>query len=142
MVPENPLPDAMEELELDRAMGKLTDADYDALRASVTKGKPITASAMDNVSAQVGSVGSESSEAPSVIIHATSESELDARAEALIHAARSRVVTCSACGERPEPSAAFCSHCGRVIGGCPVCGATQTGPKGPFCTECGAALRA
>ena len=140
MAPENPLPDPLEELELDRAMGKLTAGDYDALRAAVSKEGRMPDAKGRGATAQ--SLGMAGSQTPTAIIDSVEESELDARAEALIRAARISVVSCATCGERPEPGATFCSHCGRGIGGCAVCGAAQTGPKGQFCTQCGAALRA
>lgn len=112
---ESPLPDPLEELELDRAMGKLSEADYERLRAAmVTEGaRPATATATE---------------------------ALEDAAEALIRAARRDPVSCPRCGDRPEPGAQYCSTCGRPLKACAACGALVEDDGARFCASCGAPL--
>lgn len=124
----SPIAAELEELELDRAMGKLEEGDYQRLRAAIdARARTTTPSAAPSpVPVTPAPVGS----AP----------DLEAEAERLIRAQRATVVSCGTCGPRPEPGARFCSHCGRAIGGCPACGATITQPGARFCDQCGTAL--
>lgn len=106
-----------EELDLDRAMGKLGEDDYRRIRSEL-EGTP----APHDDGASTAGVAPGGS---------------DAAAQAMISAAAAAArPTCPACGPRPEPAAAFCSRCGRVLAGCPSCGdALDEGAL--FCTGCG-----
>jgi hypothetical protein len=82
-----PFEQALLDAELDRATGKLSDADYDALRAEYTRqtvAKEPPLPAEDAV-------------------------------EALILRYRRRPTSCASCGPRPEPDAIYCSSCGRYL---------------------------
>jgi rRNA maturation endonuclease Nob1 len=83
--------DALREVEFDRATGKLSDTDFERLKAAYTADAVL---AMRNEDA--------------------SNAQGDA-AEALIERYRRAVVNCPNCGARPEPAAAFCSNCGRPL---------------------------
>lgn len=110
---------ALREIEFDRATGKLSDADYAELRTRYT------ARALDAMRA--------SSAAPV---------GLDA-AEAAVLAYRERLKSCTRCGPRPEPDAAYCSNCGLFLAGsCSGCGAPVTEPGAAFCASCGRQLAA
>ncbi len=87
---------ALKEIEFDRATGKLSDADYDQLKAEYARAALV---AMD--AEQTGE-----REATAVA---------DDPAEALIRAARASLRTCPECGPRPEAEATFCSECGRRL---------------------------
>jgi hypothetical protein len=94
---------ALEELELDRAMGKLGEQDYQRLRAQVVAAA--TCAAPDTM-------GGGSDPAASPV-----RPPLEDEAEAVIMAQRTAIRRCGACGDRPEPAAAFCSTCGKPIEG-------------------------
>lgn len=155
-----PIAAELEELELDRAMGKLDEADYQRLRGAIeSRARVATPSAasppVPSTPARAHTVPDAESVAPALpadaVSSATSQAtlpaaasrpELEAEAERLIRAQRAEVASCGTCGPRPEPGARFCSHCGRAIGGCPACGATIKQPGARFCDQCGTALRA
>ncbi|MDQ6633394.1 MAG: zinc ribbon domain-containing protein [Gemmatimonadota bacterium] len=108
---------ALREIEFDRATGKLSDADYEELRARYTE-RALQA------------------------MRAGSDSSGDA-AEAAVLAYRERLKHCSRCGPRPEPDAVYCSTCGLYLAGsCASCGAGVTEPGAAYCTSCGHALAA
>lgn len=78
---------ALKEIEFDRETGKLSDRDYDLLKARY------------------------SAEALSAI------AEEDAVAPMVPAADSTAVMpSCAICGPRPEPDALFCSNCGRRLG--------------------------
>lgn len=157
-VAPTPIAAELEELELDRAMGKLEEGDYQRLRAAIeARARATTPSAapspVPGTPARVVAVPEAESDAsalptdaitsatsPATSAAAASRPELEAEAERLIRAQRATVVRCGTCGPRPEPGARFCSQCGRAIGGCPACGAAITQPGARFCDQCGTTL--
>jgi hypothetical protein len=109
---------ALREIEFDRATGKLSDADYEELRARYTA-RALEAMRAGNA-ATVGDA-----------------------AEAAVLAYRERLKRCVRCGPRPEPDALYCSNCGLYLAGsCASCGASVTEPGAAYCTSCGHALAA
>ncbi|HSA55875.1 MAG TPA: zinc ribbon domain-containing protein [Gemmatimonadaceae bacterium] len=126
---------ALREIELDREMGKLSEADYRALKARYDAARAGTSASPSPVEAL--------KPAPSGAPGQAAEPEsLDERAEALVRRWRDQTVRCPACGERPEPDARYCSRCGRVLAPCPQCGGHIDEPAARFCGRCGAALAA
>lgn len=132
---ESPAAIALREIALDRDMGRLSEADYEALREryerelhASTPGvraiPPSDARPRDSGGAEAVRPG------------------LDARAEALVARYRGHGVACPTCGARPEPDATFCSSCGRRLAPCATCGAAITEPDARFCPTCGASLSA
>ena len=115
--------EALREIEFDQATGKLSDADYAMLKTRYTR-------------QAVAAMRSESG-APVV-----DESEI----EAAIRRAREAQATIPACsvhGLRPEPDAAYCSECGRFLGGaCAHCGSNTSAAGARFCEGCGHRLAA
>ena len=86
-------PDELAELELDRAMGRVSEADFQKWRGEL-----------------------EADLAPAAAA-TPAPSDASARAEALIRQWRDAPrPTCPNCGLRPEPSARFCSNCGAALG--------------------------
>jgi hypothetical protein len=154
----SPIVAELEELELDRAMGKLDEADYQRLRGAIeararvaipsaapspvasTPARAGTVPEDESVAAELSAEAVSSATSQATTPPASSRPELEAEAERLIRAQRAQEVSCGTCGPRPEPGARFCSHCGRAIGGCPACGATVKQPGARFCDQCGAAL--
>ena len=88
--------DERAELELDRAMGRVSEDDYQRWRAELERATPAPAAA-DNVAVVV----------PDTAV---------ARAEDLVREWREAPrPTCPNCGVRPEPGARFCSNCGATL---------------------------
>jgi hypothetical protein len=109
---------ALREIEFDRATGKLSDNDYDELKARYTE-RALAAM-------RIGVAG-----AP------------DDPVEAAVLAYRARLRSCARCGPRPEPDAAYCSNCGHYLPGeCASCGAGVDEAGAAFCTSCGRQLAA
>jgi cytochrome c-type biogenesis protein CcmI len=107
----------LRELEFDREMGKLSEADYQSLRAGLEKRALAAMSALDR--AREETLRRQRRPAPRPIA-------LARRAEPALAPVR-----------RPEPAAA--PRPARIKF-CPQCGAS-TGDDYSFCTECGIALR-
>jgi hypothetical protein len=113
---------ALREIEFDRATGKLSDADYAQLKERYTR-EALARMRRDATGDPTTGVADE--------------------VEAAIRAYRAQRPTCSGCGPRPEPDAAFCSECGRYLQGtCQQCGrqVQETGAR--FCSACGHRLAA
>jgi hypothetical protein len=86
--------DELAELELDRAMGRVSEDDYARWREELTPDAP--AGTADKPEPQ--------------------PDDARARAEALVRRWREIPKTsCPNCGERPEPQARFCSNCGTSL---------------------------
>jgi hypothetical protein len=144
--PEASALEALREIEFDRATGKLSLEDYDALRAryaprAVEELRERDAEAARGApSGGAVSPGAASSGAPS----GAASSPATDRAEALIARVKSsRGLTCPQDGPRPESDALFCSDCGRYLGkSCLKCGAAIEDPNARFCAECGTTLAA
>ena len=110
---------ALKEIEFDRATGKLSDTDYEQLKAKYTA---------EALAAMRGEQGARSSTLPAPT------------------APRSvlRAPTCPTHGTRPE-DAQFCSECGRRLGTaqgyCARCG-TGLETEARYCNGCGARVAA
>ena len=121
---------ALKEIEFDREMGKLSDADYGYLKAKYT------AEALAALRTEEGAGATDDVEA--LIAH---------RVRALRSAAAPPppgTPACPSCGPRPEPDAVFCSSCGQRLqqgGACAGCGA-ELGPGSRFCAHCGTGVAA
>lgn len=112
---------ALREVEFDRETGKLSDADYAALKTAYTREALAALRAEDATPAGVS----------------------DAEVEAMILAYRAPHRSCATCGPRPEADALYCSTCGRFLAGeCARCGASVTEPGARYCPACGATLAA
>ena len=116
--------DALREIEFDRATGKLSDADYVALKTRYTE-------------EALSAMRAETRQAAPLT---------DAELEAVIRQQREDTSSTRACpthGPRPEPDAVYCSDCGRyLLGACSQCGATVSAPGARFCDSCGHRLAA
>ena len=126
---------ALKEIEFDRETGKLSDADYEFLKAKYT------GQALDALRAEKAAV---------------TEGDVEAMIAVRVQTLRSAAVpappsssfgappVCGTCGPRPEPDAVFCSTCGSrlpLAGVCSGCGAAL-GPDSHFCERCGARVAA
>ncbi len=84
---------ALKEIEFDRETGKLSDADYEALKAKYTAAA-LAALRADDAQAPVADLG-----------------------------ASAGAVSCRTCGPRPEADALFCSRCGTRLARTPAASA-------------------
>jgi rRNA maturation endonuclease Nob1 len=126
---------ALKEIEFDRETGKLSDADYELLKAKYTS------AALEALRLDAG-VGQR-----------TVSDDVEAMIAARVRAIRSASAlpssdsranagpgqACRTCGPRPEPDAVFCSNCGRRLptrSACDRCGAALL-PDSRFCEACG-----
>ena len=118
---------ALREIEFDRVTGKLSDADYEELKTRYT------ARALEAMRARAAAVEPVDE----------STGTADDAIEAAVRAYRERMRSCATCGPRPEPDAAYCSHCGRYLpGACEGCGASITEAGAAYCASCGRQLAA
>ena len=105
---------ALKDLELDRAMGKLSEADYQEL-SQRSKGKAIS------------------------ILKRLDEREAEIEAEVAKIRAQRGSMACSRCGATLRPEANFCPACGSSLLVCDHCGAPyEEGDR--FCARCGQEL--
>jgi len=117
---------ALKEIEFDRETGKLSDADYELLKAKYTS------AALEALRAEQAVPASDDIEA---LIAARVRSIRSGGAST----PSTSTVSCPTCGPRPEGNAVFCSSCGRRIsaeGACGRCGAALL-PDSKFCEACG-----
>lgn len=126
---------ALKEIEFDRETGKLSDADYEFLKAKYT-GQALEALRAEKFAGEVGDI----------------EAMIASRVKSLRSAATSTPPTstshgsgvCPTCGPRPEADALFCSNCGArlpLAGTCSDCGAGLSADS-RFCERCGARVAA
>src|SRR6266480_4230906 len=109
---------ALKEIEFDRATGKLSDSDYEQLKAKYTQ---------EALVAMRGDVGRETGD------------------ETIKPASPASRPSCPDHGPRPESDAQFCSECGRRLGSapgyCARCG-TALADDARYCNRCGARVAA
>jgi hypothetical protein len=132
---------ALKEIEFDRETGKLSDADYQFLKAKYTAAAleamrqdadPVTPGRVSDdveamIAAKVRALRSTS---------ATTSSDVPVSSPLTSATANP---SCFSCGPRPEPDAVFCSSCGRrlpVRVVCDRCG-TVLLPGSRYCESCG-----
>lgn len=127
---------ALKEIEFDRATGKLSDEDYEELKAKYSKAALSAITAEDRGDA-------------------AGTAAADAAEELVRMAAEGKLAVCPKCGPRPEAEAAFCSDCGTRLTMtepkaeevpaprrfCEACG-NKLSPTAKFCDSCGAKVGA
>ncbi len=117
---------ALREIEFDRATGKLAEDDYVRLKAKYE-------------SDAIAAIRAEE--------RGSRESARDLAEEVIRRARQQGRRACSTCGPRPEPTAVYCSSCGRSLVAeasqrrCAACGAALA-KEAKFCAECGGAIAA
>jgi hypothetical protein len=116
---------ALKEIEFDRATGKLSDSDYEQLKAKYTQ---------EAVEAMRGAGALTPGASPG--IH---------EPRAVARSQKTAGLTCPEHGARPEPDAVFCSECGKRLGAapgyCARCG-TALEDDARYCNRCGARVAA
>jgi len=124
---------ALKEIEFDRATGKLSDVDYEVLKARYTTEAlaALRADATGGGMRDAGGVVSDAASHPA--------SRISHPAPRIPHP------VCSNHGTRPESDAQFCSECGRRLanapGYCARCG-TALESDAHYCHSCGARVAA
>jgi hypothetical protein len=127
---------ALKEIEFDRETGKLSDSDYEFLKAKYTVAA-VEALRQDQVEAVSNDVEALIAAKVRSLRSATVRTPPDT-SPALSPASGSGP-PCDTCGPRPEPDALFCSTCGRRLTTrqyCHPCGAGLV-PGSKFCEACG-----
>ncbi len=129
-IDDEPVPgsaiEALREIEFDRETGKLSDDDYDGMKARYTSQALVELRAQDAASGAGTGVA-----APADL------------AERMVKKYRPGSTICHTHGLRPEPDALFCSECGAYLPGkCERCGTVVTAAGAHFCTGCGHVLAA
>jgi hypothetical protein len=126
---------ALREIEFDRETGKLSDIDYEELKAKYTQlalsERPLAAGDQLVAAAPLFAVVGEAAD------------PLEDPVEAAVRAVQARRPKCPTCGPRPESDATYCSGCGHYLpGACGSCGTSVEMPGARFCNGCGAQLAA
>lgn len=135
-IDDEPVPgsaiEALREIEFDRETGKLSDEDYDGMKARYTVQALVELREQDATEARtLVSAGATVAPAPADI------------AERLVRKYRPGTTLCATHGVRPEPDALFCSECGTYLPGtCDQCGMQVTAAGAHFCSGCGHTLAA
>lgn len=124
---------ALKEIEFDRETGKLSDEDYELLKAKYT------------VAAVEALRGEQTALVPSDVealiaarVHSLRSASTLPDTTAAVPGALATVPACDQCGPRPEADALFCSSCGRLVAHqqCNRCGAGLV-PESKYCEACG-----
>ncbi len=122
---------AIRDLEVDHTMGKLSDADYKAMRAKC-EAKAV------GILQQLDTLTAASKQA-----HPASEDSIESEVRRLRRGPSTGLLRCPKCGAAHTPGDAFCAKCGAALRGarCPNCG-TRAALGDSFCARCGARIRA
>ena len=128
---------ALAEIEFDRATGKLSQADYDALKARYTRDAALAIrdAARPDPAPTPAPAPTRSAPAKPVIPLASRQ------------AVPAPALACAVHGLRNEPGATFCAECGRRLGAqegdvfCGKCG-SRLEPGARFCGRCGGRVAA
>ncbi len=103
----------LSELELDRAMGRVSDEDYARWRHELEAVPPTEAPTAAPPSTDAPAAVPPSTDAPAAV---PPPSDAPSRAESLVrHWREMPRPVCPRCGVRPEPAARFCSNCGASL---------------------------
>lgn len=129
-IDDEPVPgsaiEALREIEFDRETGKLSEDDYDGMKARYTSQALVELRAQDAANGAGAAVA-----APADL------------AERMVKKYRPGSTICHTHGLRPEPDALFCSECGAYLPGkCERCGTAVTASGAHFCIGCGHVLAA
>ncbi len=133
-IDDEPVPgsaiEALREIEFDRATGKLSEDDYDGMKARYTTQALVELREQDATATTAVAVAARPLVSNDI-------------AERLVQKYRPGQTSCALHGPRPEPDALYCSECGAYLPGkCEHCGVSVTAAGAHFCTGCGHVLAA
>lgn len=114
---------ALKEIEFDHATGKLSDEDYESLKAKYSRMALLAMNAEERgepapqeaAPAAAGVATPPVDTAEAMIRQARSGGAATATAAPPAQAKGAAVKSCPQCGPRPEADAVFCSNCGRPL---------------------------
>ena len=126
---------ALKEIEFDRETGKLSDDDYEFLKAKYT------VTAVEALRQErVGAVSNDIEAVIAAKVRALRSAPATTPSDTSpVSTSSGSAPACETCGPRPEPDALFCSTCGRRLTAsqhCDRCGAGLV-PASRFCEACG-----
>jgi hypothetical protein len=127
---------ALKEIEFDRETGKLSDDDYELLKAKYTVA---AVEALRRDQAEEVSTDVEALIAARVRSLRFDTATTSSDTSPILSPVSGAVAACETCGPRPEPDAVFCSTCGFPLTSrqyCDPCGARLL-PGSRFCEACG-----
>ena len=141
-IDDEPVPgsaiEALREIEFDRETGKLSDDDYDGMKARYTVQALVELREQDAAAQAVA----ERRMMSAGVVAAPAASTADI-AERLVRKYRPGTTLCPTHGLRPESDALFCSDCGTYLPGtCEQCGMQVMAAGAHFCSGCGHTLAA
>lgn len=133
---------ALKEIEFDRETGKLSDGDYEFLKAKYT-GAALEAMRVD-AAAEAGAASDDVEAVIAARVRALRSASAPTPSDAAADLTAAGPASgpgplCLTCGPRPETDAIFCSTCGRRLperATCDRCG-TVLQPDSRFCEACG-----
>jgi hypothetical protein len=132
---------ALKEIEFDRETGKLSELDYQFLKAKYTA-EALEAMRQDADALPPGRASDDVEAMIAAKVRALRSASAAASSDAPVASGSVNTATtpsCSSCGPRPEPDAVFCSSCGRrlpVRAVCDRCGKVLL-PGSRYCESCG-----
>ncbi|HKI94633.1 MAG TPA: hypothetical protein VJ992_05025 [Gemmatimonadales bacterium] len=112
---------ALKEIEFDHATGKLSDEDYESLKAKYSRMALLAMHAEERGEAAPREAPAAGVAAPpldaaeAMIRQARGGGAATATAAPPVQAKGAAVKSCPQCGPRPEADAVFCSNCGRPL---------------------------
>ncbi len=125
---------ALKEIEFDRETGKLSDDDYESLKAKYT------VTAVEALrQEQAGAVSNDIEALIAAKVRALRSASATTPSDTAPSPTPGPTPVCDTCGPRPEADAVFCSTCGRRLATsqhCNRCGAGLV-PGSRFCEACG-----
>jgi cytochrome c-type biogenesis protein CcmI len=128
---------ALKEIEFDRETGKLSDQDYELLKARYTR-DALEALREDPTVSSPGPVSDDVESMIAARLRALRSASASASSDTPVPSGPPQL-SCSFCGPRPEADPVFCSTCGRRLPGaatCKSCGANLQ-PGSRYCDGCG-----
>lgn len=126
---------ALKEIEFDRETGKLSESDYEFLKAKYTAAA-LEALRLDDGTPSSGVVADDVESLIAARVRALRSASVRTAPDTTIPTS---LPVCALCGPRPEPDALFCSACGRRLPNrpaCAGCGADLV-PGSKYCEGCG-----
>jgi hypothetical protein len=132
---------ALKEIEFDRETGKLSDADYQFLKAKYTAAA-LEAMRQDGDTSTPGRVSDDVEAMIAAKVRALRSATAATPSDDPVTSGSAKTAataSCSNCGPRPEADAVFCSSCGRRLPARAFCDRCRTvlPPGSRYCESCG-----